>query len=65
MKDVIQATEGMSRLDGKNVVRFFDYTDLAVFAMRIAAVEAQFAITDVIALCADSKFILDVEQSLS
>ena len=45
-------------------MRFFHHADLAVFPMRIPAIQAQVAVADVVALRADAKLVLNVEDGL-
>jgi hypothetical protein len=45
-------------------MRFFDNTDLRMLSVRIAAVEAQLAIADVITLRADPQLVFNVENGL-
>ena len=64
VQHVIHAAKHARSLNGHNVVRLFHDADLRVLAMRIAAVEAQVTVTDVVALGANAELVFDIENGL-
>ena len=46
-------------------MRLFEYADQRLIARRIAAIGADFRITNVVTHRADAQFLLDVDQSLN
>src|SRR5581483_5281947 len=61
---VIEPAEGVCGLDRQDIMRLFHHADLIVLAMRVAAVEAQVAFTNVVALRANAELVFDVEKRL-
>src|SRR5690242_6984562 len=45
-------------------MRLFEYADLRLFAVRIAAEQAERAVTDVVAAFADAELVFDIENGL-
>jgi hypothetical protein len=64
MKNVINAMECVRRLDRENVMRLFHDAEQGMIAVRIAAIEAQFGIANVIALRAERQLVFHIEKGL-
>ncbi len=54
----------MRGFNRRDIVRLLDYADLRLFAVRIAAIETQLAVADVVARCADAELVFDVKNRL-
>ena len=61
---MIKPAEAVRGFNRQDIVRLLDHAYLSVFPMRIPAVQTQLAVTDVVALLADSELILNVEYGL-
>ena len=64
VQDVIQAPERVSGFNRRDIVRLFDYADLRLFTVRIAAEQAERAVADVVAAFADAELVFNIENGL-